>query len=276
MKRTPTPPLLALQGNPRLRGRLRLAVDSGTASRIIGPTIFASGWGHLGELAESHARSPAVVDPGYRSPRDPPEADSIWRLHGLPTALVCYGEPTSLPESQPAGSKMRFEAVLRPEVDDDFDAIEAVVLRTAGAPPATRLLADVARRTSNEVERIFAAVVAASIRPFSVSQLAARLLLSRRTLFRRCAALDIPTPKRLCSLGRIFTVERLADWSGQPSGAVALALGFSDYANYRRLVRRVLGSPPSIVRQRGGLEFVTTAILRELSGSRRQNQNGTF
>ncbi len=268
MKRTPTPPLLALQGNPKLQGRLRVAIDSGLASKVIGPTIFASDWQHLGELAESHPRSPAVVDPSHRSKQNLPEGDLIRHLHGLSTALVSYGRPGSLPEPLLAGSDSPFKAVLRHGVDDDFDAIESAVLRTVSAPRATRLLADVRNQAPTEVARIFARVLANSVRPVSVSALAAELFLSKRTLFRRCATLGIPSPKRLYSLVRIFTVEQLADWSGQPSGAVALALGFSDYANYRRLVRRVLGSPPSVVRQRGGFEFVTMTILRELSASR--------
>ena len=217
----------------------------------------------MGDLAKAHERSPAVVDPGFRAPADHPQADSIRLFRGLPTALVCYAA-ASPPGTSPEEADIAFAVTLRPG-DDDFDAIESAVLRAAGAHRVRRLLDDVAKRASGDVERIFARVLAMSVRPCTVPAVAARLGLSTRTLLRRCAVLGIPSPKRLCSMARIFTVERLAEWSGQPSGAVALALGFSDYANYRRLVRRMLGAPPSVVRQRGGLGLVTMAILRELA-----------
>ena len=243
---------------------MRVAVDSGPASRIIGPTIFASGWQELGDLAKAYERSPAVVDPGFRNPADPPEADSIRLFRGLPTALVRYAAAPS-PGKPPEPLDIAFAVTLRPG-GDDFDAIESAVLQAAGVCRVRRLLDDVAKRASGDVERIFARVLAMSLRPCTVEAVAARLGLSTRTLFRRCATLGIPSPKRLCSMARIFTVERLAEWSGQPSGAVALALGFSDYANYRRLVRRMFGAAPSVMRQRGGLGLVTMAILRELAG----------
>ena len=245
-----------------------MAIDSGPASRIIGPTIFASGWQELGDLAKTHARSPAVVDPGFRSPADPPETDSIRLFRGLPTELVCYATTASPPDALFEPATMAYSAVLRPGVDDHFDAIESAILQAADARRVRRLLDDVARRASADVERIFARVLAMSVQPCTVANLATHLRLSKRTLFRRCAALGIPSPKRLCSLGRIFTVERLAEWSNQPSGAVALALGFSDYANYRRLVRRMLGAPPSAIRQQGGLGLVARTVLRELAAGR--------
>lgn len=204
------------------------------------------------------------MDPSFRAPADPPEADSIRLFRGLPTALVCYADAPP-PGTPPEPLDIAFAVTLRPGVNDAFDAIESAVLRAAGARRVGRLLDDVARRASGDVERIFARVLAMSVRPCSVAAVAARLGLSPRTLFRRCSTLGIPSPKRLCSLARVFTVERLAEWSGQPSGAVALALGFSDYANYRRLVRRIFGAPPSVVRQQGGLGLVTMTILRELS-----------
>ena len=61
-------------------------------------------------------------------------------------------------------------------------------------------------------------------------------------------------------------MERLAEWSRQPSGAVAVALGSSDRSNYRRLVRRVLGGPPGHIKLQGGVKHIETVIVRELAG----------
>ena len=79
--------------------------------------------------------------------------------------------------------------------------------------------------------------------PSNVPKTAGSLGVSQRTLYRRCATLRIASPWILISLARVFTVERLAEWSGQPGGAIALALGFSGRSNYRRMVRRTLGAP---------------------------------
>ena len=118
-----------------------------------------------------------------------------------------------------------------------------------------------------EVEQIFSAVLAIAVRRSTVRELAAALTRSQRSLRRHCTELCIPPPKRLLSLGRVFTVERLAEWSGQPAGAVALALGFSDYANYRRLVRNALAGAASPVPHRVGLAYVRRFILQVLAAN---------
>ena len=234
-------------------------------SRIVGPAVFASGWQELGALVAAHPRSPAVVDPAFRGNADPASADSIRVLRGSSVSLVCYAEPSTLRAWRVQDGEYFVAAVLHSGDGDDFAAIESAVLRAAGARRVLRLLDDIGRRAHRQTEEIFGAVLALAVAPCSVPKLAARLGLSQRTLWRRCAALRIPSPGRLLALGRIFTVERLAEWSGQPSGAVALAVGFSDYSNYRRLVRRHMGAPPSIVQRQGGVGRVALAILRALA-----------
>lgn len=266
MIRNAPPPLLALHGDTDARDRLRAVAGTGPASRILGPTIFASGWQALGELVAAHPRSPAVVDPAYPGGTDPPSADSIRVLRGSSVSLVCYGKPSALRAWRVQDGGYSVAAVLRLGSGDSLAAIGSAVLRAAGARRVRRLLDDIGRRAHQQTEEIFAGVLALAVAPCSVPELAAWLGLSQRTLWRRCVELRIPSPGRLLSLGRIFTVERLADWSGQPSGAVALAIGFSDYANYRRLVRRTLGAPPSQIRKQGGVGQVAMAILRALGG----------
>ena len=265
MTRQAPPPLLALHGDTKVRGRLRAVAGTGPASRIVGPAIFATGWQELGELVAAHPRSPAVVDPAFRTDADPSSADSIRVLRGSSVPLVCYGDPSALRAWRVHDGGYSVVDVLQPGTDDDFAAIESAVLRAAGARRVRRLLDDIGRRAHQQTEHIFAGVLALAVAPTSVPVLAAKLGLSQRTLWRRCATLRIPSPGRLLALGRIFTVECLAEWSRQPSGAVALAIGFSDYSNYRRLVRRNLGAPPSVVRRQGGVGRVAMAILRALA-----------
>lgn len=265
MSRQAPPPLLALHGDADARYRLRAVAGSGPASRIVGPAVFASGWQELGELVAAHPRSPAVVDPAFAGDADPTSADSIRVLRGSSVSLVCYGEPSALRAWRVQDGGYSVAAVLQPGAGDDLAAVESAVLRAAGARRVRRLLDEIGRRADRQTEETFACVLGLAVAPCSVPELAAELGLSQRTLWRRCAALGVPTPGRLLALGRIFTVERLAEWSGQPSGAVALAIGFSDYANYRRLVRRTLGAPPSEIRKQGGVGEVAMAILRALA-----------
>jgi len=50
------------------------------------------------------------------------------------------------------------------------------------------------------------------------------------------------------------------DGAAQPSDVVAVALGFSNPLNYRRLVRGMFGAPPSVVRERGGVRYVARVV----------------
>lgn len=256
------PPLLAIMGNAARRRQLRMAIDHGPVSRVIGPTIFASGWRELRELVRRHDRSPAVVDLGFENAMDPPGANSIQALQGTSVPLVAYSNRTGEEDDEPIG--VCLAGAWRPTAADPFGAIASVVLRAADVHTVNCLLGAIAERTHDEIRHIFLAVLAVAVRRATVPDLAVALARSERSLRRHCAALRIPPPKKLLSLGRIFTVERLAEWSGQPPGAVAMALGFSDYANYRRLVRNTFGDASSAVPDRVDAAYVRRVILQRL------------
>lgn len=265
MSRQPPPPLLALHGDSRIRGRIRAVAGTGPASRIFGPATFASGWQELRALLAAHPGSPAVVDLDFHDTGDTASPDSIRMLQTASASLVCYGQPSALRALRAQDDGYPVAAVLRPGAGDGLAAIESAVLQAAGARRVRQLLDEIGRRGHRQTEQLFTGILALAVAPCSVPELAAKLGFSQRTLWRRCDTLGIPSPGRLLGLGRIFTVERLAEWSGQPSGAAALAIGFSDYANYRRLVRRNFGAPPSIVRRQGGVGRVATVVLRALT-----------
>lgn len=247
-------------GNATCRRQLRMAIDHGPVSRVVGPTIFASGWHELRELVLRHDRSPAVVDLGFESATDPPGANSIQALQGMSVPLVGYGNRNGEEDVEPLD--VCFVGSWRPTASDSVGAIASAVLRAADMHTVNCFLAAIAERTHAEIKHIFLAVLAVAVRRSTVRDLAAALARSERSLRRHCAALRLPPPKKLLSLGRIFTVERLAEWSGQPSGAVAMALGFSDYANYRRLVRNTLADASPAVPGRVGAEYVRRVILQ--------------
>lgn len=233
----PTPPLPALVKAPELRNWVRLAVGIGPVSRIVGPVAFARGWDELRALSGRSPGAPAVVERGA--------------LRGERGAEL--GAPIV-----PVSATRRAQ---------DARALESAVLRSIDLGGVQAVLDDVDRRAGREIRRIAARILSMAHRPCTVPEVAAGLGCSHATLARRCAALGLPRAKRLISLARIFTVERLAEWSRQPSGVVAVALGFSNGPNYRRLVRGTFGVPPSVVRERGGARHVARAVLDALDGA---------
>ena len=149
------------------------------------------------------------------------------------------------------------------------------MLRSIDPVAVKAVLDEVDRRAGSETRRIAALVLSMAHRPCPVPEVAAALGWSHATLARRCVALGLPPAKCLISLARIFTVERLAEWSGQPSGVVAVALGFSNPPNYRRLVRGTFGAPPSAVRERGGAHHVARVVLDALDGTSTAQDSNT-
>lgn len=226
------PPLLALPGSSEFRRKLRIVVEAGPVSPLFGTVLFAGSWRELDELARHHASSPAVADAALPS-------DSDSRLLPAP--------------------------VLRMSADVPIRVVRRSVLQGIDPDRPRRLQAKMRERGAPEACRIMDRALARSFGPSTVPELAESLGLSHWALIRRCRVLGIPTPKKLADLARVYTVERLAEWSDRPSAVAAAAVGCLDPANYRRTVRRVLGAPPNVVRQKGGAAHVGRAIVRRIT-----------
>ena len=226
------PPLLALSASSRLRRKLRMVAEAGPVSPIVGPVAFARSWSGLAELAAAHPASPTVVDAAF-------------------------------PEGSP--SPATFATAPRIGASDSLGVIRHAVLGAIDPERPRRLLARIREQGATEAGRIMDHVLTRSFGPCTVPDLAASLGLSHWSLLRRCAALGIPTPKKLTDLGRVYTVERLAEWSEQPSGVAGTAVGYPEPANYRRTARRALGDPPTAIRRSGGAAYVGRVILRRLA-----------
>lgn len=264
-----TPPLLALLASSSLRRQVRIALHSGEVRRIVRRIVFASSWPELARLTNEHPRSPAVVDLLFHSDHGPfPAGYGGVSADWSAVPLICYSLADPVRHGALRSAGVSFTARLRPGIDDDFAAIDAAVLRSIDHDRPRRLLKRLRRHADPRARTIFERALSLSFEPLTVAGLAGHLGISTRALQRRCAALGMPSPKAVTSLARIFTVERLAEWSGQPSGPVARALGFSDRANYRRLARQTMGIPPSAIRQRGGTAYVEQVIMQRLAGIR--------
>lgn len=265
LKHLPTPPLLALLASPRLRERTRIALDFGTASRIIGPVTFADSWDELGGLAAQHPGSPALVDTfhGNGSPAES-EATARWNGQLSRTPVICYASLNPGQEQQLNQNGLTVAAYLLPGADDELGAINTAILSSIDARCVCRLRQGIIQAAHPDAIEILGYALDLAIGPCYVSDIARRIHRTERTLQRRCTILGIPSPKRLLALARIFTVQRLAEWSCQPYGSVAVALGFSDRSNYRRLVRGVFGRTPTQIELCGGHGYVAETIVKSV------------
>ena len=223
--------------------------------------VFASSWVELAEFCLRHPGSPALIDPGFAATEDPASTDLTW------ASAQDWSSTPLIHFAGGAGDQQRLEIVnlpfaahLRPGVDDDPAAIDATILRCIDIGRVNNLIDRVKQRGDPFAWKLCRYVLDNAFGASSVRRIATEFKLTVRALQRRCAAVGIPRPKRLMSLARIYTVERLAEWSHQKAGNVALVLGFSDYSNYRRMKRQLLEGTPG----RGDAGHLEEVIIRTL------------
>lgn len=238
-------------------------------SRVIGPVVFAASWQELGVLAERYPGSPALVDPDLTraaASSSAGAASAFLRSLSAPP-LIAYPSPDS--QTWSAENEIAAAAVPSNHSDEGEEAraVELAILQSIDARRVHQLLTRVQMATSHATYRVFRRFIHRAVEPCTVGELAADFGITEWTLQRRCRRLGIPPPAKLFCLGRVFTVNRLLLWSHQSLNSVAIALGFSDRANCRRLVRRTLGRTPSHYMARGESEPVEDVIFRVLGGS---------
>ncbi len=259
------PPALVLGRSPKLRARVGMGLRTGGARRVLGGARVASDWGHLREMSLQFPGSPAFVDPTVPSGDLSPDP-AAWFRRACPACPVLgYAAATNAEVRMFAAPKYAFATWLRPGVDDRLTTIGSVALRHAGAAEVRAVVNRVVAVAPSPARDLVERAVGKTIFPCSVEAFARDLVTNVRTLRWRCSAWGLPPPKRLLSLGRAYHVHRLARWSGAPPSVVAAALGFRDPSNYRRLVRTVLGLPPSEVVERGGPDYVASVFVEAVT-----------
>lgn len=258
-------PVLALESEPWARDRIRAGICFGEINRLLDGVYFATGWDDLHAMARRAPGCPVIVDPDFPTTRRSgiEELRTLRaRLPGCP--IIGHGHPDGAWCRTSVRHEIGFVAVLRTGLDDDREAVRLAALRAADCDETEHLLDRLRSCVPGKVHHLLDAALRESLTRSSVGQLAETLGLTPHTLARKCRTHRLPTPKRLLSLAVIFHVERLARWSGHRRGPTALALGFSDTANYAHLVKRTLGATPTEVARRGGPDLVAMVMLREL------------
>jgi transcriptional regulator GlxA family with amidase domain len=100
------------------------------------------------------------------------------------------------------------------------------------------------------VERALTLMHSRLARPLDLSELAAELAVSPRTLNRRCKAVLGETPQACLQRLRVEAAKRLLSHSRQPLGEVVEQVGYRDPAAFRRLFMRFTGLTPAAYRKR--------------------------
>lgn len=224
------PPVLAFLRSAAHRREARSAVTS--RADVFGAVVFAESGSQLKDLLSTHLESPVLVDSG--------------------TAL------------EKEGSATRSRTLRWNRVYADKDLLLSAIVQAIVAKPVKSLADRIERRADPRACKIMTVILDRVCAPYKVASLSDDLHITARTLGRRCAAMHIPSPKMLISLGRVFVTESMIDWSSRPAQAVAGLLGFSDASSYRRLAKNVLGVPYRSVRDRGGGHYVATVIAETL------------
>ena len=261
------PSTLALEESPRLRSRIRAGVRAGGSLELVDGVRFAAGWQELAELAGRRPGSPVFVDPFRADEGLPEDAAAFQRAHPA-SPMIFYGDLDADRRRSLEDAGVVFAACLIPGSTDQLNAIGWTVLQTAAKHEVEALARALKRSAPIAAHPFIARLLAVTVQRCRVSDLARSLRVSAPTLRRRCAAWGLPAPRRLVALARLFHVQRLAEWSGKPLRTVALALGWSDYANCVRSTRHELGYRPSELRRRGGAAYVAEQLRQRWTADR--------
>lgn len=252
---------LGLEGEPGLRQRIRVGLMSGGANDVIDGVRFAVDLTDLERLVDRFPGSPTFVDPRRFS--DDGSTDSVvaFQRRQPRCPLILYATLNAGERRRLERAGVAFAGTLAPGVDDQLARIGALALRSAGRHRVRALLRELKGAAPAPAYALLACILRETVGRCPVDRLAKRLGTSAPTLRRRCAEHGLPAPRRLAALARLFHVERLADWSGRPPGRVALALGYSNYANYTRSVRNELGCSRSEIGPLGGTDYVAGRLV---------------
>jgi AraC-like DNA-binding protein len=157
---------------------------------------------------------------------------------------------------------------------DDINAkLASILLKARNDCDAMRVLAALRPYLrENEVPVVEYCITHARQR-ISVSEVAAALSLSRRTLSYRLATGRLLSAHSLIVWCRLLTAARLLQDSGRTVESVALSLQFGSAAAFRNMLRRQAGLTPVDLRASGGQDFLLRAFTRLLAARERTGES---
>ena len=257
-------PILALVQGVEARNGIRNGLRLGELDRVLNGVHFVTGWRELNDMVALLPGCPVIVDLEPPPPGQPGFKE-LRALRGRHPQCPLIGNASDPGFLWPKNirSEIGFVTILRCGECSNPEVVRLALLHAAGKAEADCLLVRLRKSVRPEAHSLLDAVLHGSLERRSVMQLAKSMKTTTRTLGRTCRALGLPTPRRLLALAVVFHVERLARWAHQRRASAALVVGFSAPGAYRRTLRRVLGSTPTEVDQRGGPDYVARVMLRE-------------
>lgn len=227
-------------------------------------------WAELDARADEGDFDVAVVQPTFAS-SGPPRPDGVQRLGRLqgkskPGSLipfVCRSART--PALLQELASLRFPIVLVQGIDDDPRSI----LRALSRAKTFRMVQAFPSRPSEKLDlsslELVLSIIAGWPPAASVEELAQRRNLSPRTLRRRMATGDLPTPRRLSRWGRLLETFALWEMGIRSRGRIASILELGSASTLAHLSRDLTGDRLDQVLQPGQWERLLIAFFEDLT-----------
>ncbi|MFC1574896.1 helix-turn-helix domain-containing protein [Gemmatimonadota bacterium] len=111
-------------------------------------------------------------------------------------------------------------------------------------------------------EAIRWAIEHAEARP-QVSDLAAALAMTPRSILREASSMNLPTPRTLLLWGRLIQATYLLERPHETVESVAYRLGYATGGTLRKALRRHMGCSPTTLLRRGGLAWTLEVFQRK-------------
>jgi AraC-like DNA-binding protein len=149
---------------------------------------------------------------------------------------------------------------------NEHDALAlAQTLRTVSTRPLDRLLEHVLSvETPLRTRSILRAAADTTALGGQTEEFARRLLVSKRTLHRRCESQGLPPPRTLLAWMRVLHAASLLDQPGRTVEDVALACGYAADSGLRRTLYDFMGVGPYELRRQGALATASRAFRRAI------------
>ncbi|MFJ3117680.1 transcriptional regulator FtrA [Pseudomonas protegens] len=244
-EQAPPPKLLEALRQAHQRGARLLSICSGVfvlaATGLLDGCSATTHWRYARELAE-----------GYPNIRVDPD--------------VLYVDAGQLITS--AGSAAGIDACLH-LVARDFgtQVANSVARRLVMSPQRTGgqaqfIPAPVSRTPRSDLSRVMQWARERLHQPLSVSELAARALMSERTFLRRFHDATGASPKAWLQHERLARARELLESGSESTESIALRCGYRSVESFRVAFRGLVGVPPSVYRERFGRGLESTTPPR--------------
>lgn len=226
--------------------------------------VWASDWRDLDRLVRLRPVQAAIADLRAESKKDGVLRVLRFSQRYPLTPILVWGEPDGR-DLYRLGKARASEVILSRDADDrqlltelldsalSGGLVPAIDARLRGrvSEAARSLVREAAERIPEQVQ---------------VPDLARAYRISVSTLERRCEGWGLPTPGRLLLWLRVLHGLRWLQEPGRSVESVALQLGYSSGAAFRRSIKATVGGRPSPLRTSRGLDRAMDLFLAECPG----------